>query len=327
MLDSDGLNQFEKGLNSSSSAEQMFVPAAITDPGCDREFNEDRYAAIESASGLVWLVCDGMGGVKGGELAAQLAIDAMKRSLENSLPAKASEALRDAVQEANRVIVLRRQNQAFAQMGTTLTAAMFYDREVVISNVGDSRAYVVGHDRIQQLTDDDTFVHELVKKGHITLEEAMSHPQAHVLTKAIGSDPALVATTQNYWIWDVERPVDQDYLVLVTDGLYSLVSDEEISQTVISYPPQMACTHLVELAKQRGGFDNITATIVPLVGRLHSRAPEGYVAPVPKVAEEKNKFDLAVVKSMMIKNLLMIIGLSIIALVLAIVLILISLSK
>src|SRR3954469_10788979 len=95
------------------------VPAAVTDTGCERELNEDRYAVIECPSGMAWLVCDGMGGVSGGELAAQIAIDAIRRDLLNYPPRDPEVALRSAVNESNRVIVLRRQNQAFSQMGTT----------------------------------------------------------------------------------------------------------------------------------------------------------------------------------------------------------------
>ena len=167
-----------------SSAE---VPAAITDVGCERETNEDRYAVIDSPMGKVWLVCDGMGGCLGGELAAQLAIDAIRRGLESREFASTSEALLAAVEEANRVIVLRRQNPAFSGMGTTVVAAMICGDEVVIAHAGDSRAYLVRDKEIQQLTVDHTYVQDLVERGQISDEEALSHPQAHVLTRCLGA--------------------------------------------------------------------------------------------------------------------------------------------
>lgn len=252
------------------------VPAAITDTGCERQLNEDRYAVIESPSGMAWLVCDGMGGEAGGELAAQIAIDAIRRDLEG-LPARPAEvALRSAVLEANRVIVLRRQNQAFAGMGTTVVAAIFDGAEVVIGHVGDSRAYLVRDSAIQQLTTDHTFVQTLVDSGQIKPEDALSHPQAHVLTRAIGSEPGLEVSLNKFWIWQVPEQTMPDLLVLCTDGLYSLVSEGEIANIISQHSPQHACVKLVELANSRGGFDNITLAVIPLPGQIRQEPPIGY---------------------------------------------------
>ncbi len=251
------------------------VPAAITDTG-ERELNEDRYAVIESRSGLAWLVCDGMGGATGGELAAQLAIDAIRRDLENLPPRPVEAALRGALLEANRVIVLRRQNQAFSQMGTTVVAALFNGSEVVVGHVGDSRAYLVRDGAIQSLTTDHTLVQELVNKGQIRADEALSHPQAHILTRAIGSEPALEIETSRFWIWDGRPGEVTDYLLLCSDGLYSLVSEGDIANVISQHPPKRACVKLVEMAKAQGGFDNITLAIIPLGGQLKQEPPSGF---------------------------------------------------
>lgn len=252
------------------------IPAAITDTGCERDLNEDRYAVIESPSGLAWLVCDGMGGQTGGELAAQLAIDAMRRDLEN-LPERPPElALKSAILEANRVIVLRRQNQAFSEMGTTIVAALFSGIEVVIGYVGDSRAYLIRDGAIQQLTTDHTYVQQLVDSGQIRPDEALAHPQAHILTRCIGAEPGLEVEIQKYWIWEVSNVEPKDNLVLCSDGLYSLVSEGEIANLLEQMSPQRACVKLVEIAKERGGYDNITVSIVPLGGQLRQEPPLGY---------------------------------------------------
>ncbi len=252
------------------------IPAAITDSGCERDLNEDRYAVVESPSGLAWLVCDGMGGSTGGELAAQLAIDAIRRHLE-SLPARPPEiALRDSVSEANRTIVLRRQNQAFSQMGTTIVAALFTGQEVVIGHVGDSRAYLIRDGAIQQLTTDHTYVQELVERGQIKPEDALSHPQAHILTRCIGSEPVLEFELQKYWIWEGKSGQATDILLLCTDGLYSLISEGEVAALASQESPQMACVKLVGLAKERGGYDNISVAIIPLAGQLRQEPPPGY---------------------------------------------------
>jgi PPM family protein phosphatase len=254
----------------------LLIPAALTDSGCEREFNEDRYAVIDSPSGLVWLVCDGMGGVTGGELAAQLAIETIRRDLERKPLRTAIEALESAIVEANRVIILRRQNELFSGMGTTLVGAIFQGPEVVLSHIGDSRAYLVSNkEKIRQLTVDHTYVQELVNSNKLAPEEALTHPQSHILTKCIGAEPGLEVEIQRYWIWPTEPGEKQEHLIFVTDGLYTLVDETEIVSIVSSEPPEEACVKLVELAKDRGGYDNITIAIIPLGGALKSEKPEG----------------------------------------------------
>ncbi|MCO6432198.1 MAG: protein phosphatase 2C domain-containing protein [Deltaproteobacteria bacterium] len=269
----------DKDNRTGDDARESDIPAAITDTGCERQLNEDRYAVIESHSGLAWLVCDGMGGVTGGELAAQLAIDAIRRDLENLPPRSSDVALKGAILEANRIIVLRRQNRAFAGMGTTIVSAIFNGPELVLASVGDSRGYLIRDGAIQQLTTDHTFVQELVDKGQIRPEDALSHPQAHILTRCIGSEPGLDVETRKYWIWQVPDTEPTDYLLLCTDGLYSLVSEGEMANIIASNTPQRACVQLVETAKARGGYDNITCAIIPLGGQLKSEPPIGYKSP------------------------------------------------
>jgi serine/threonine protein phosphatase PrpC len=135
---------------------------------------------------------------------------------------------------------------------------------------------------IQQLTVDHTYVQDLVERGAISSQEALSHPQSHVLTKCLGAEPRLELETQTLWVWDLEAGEVEDYLVLCSDGLYSLVSDKEIANSISNSSPQEACVHLVELAKSRGGFDNITLSILPLGGQLRDEAP-----PRPRKAERK----------------------------------------
>lgn len=254
-------------------------PAALTDVGCERTLNEDRYASIHSPSGTTWLVCDGMGGTTGGDLAAQLAIDAIHRELQGQSPRPPAVSIKSALLEANRIVVLRRQNQAFAQMGTTATAVQLLGSEIVIANVGDSRAYLIRDGAIRQLTVDHTYVQELVEKGELKEEEALSHPQAHILTRCLGAEPGIEIDLTQYWITPSTSEVRSsraDVLLLCSDGLYSLVEDGEIASIVESCPPTEACEQLVALAKERGGFDNITIAIIPLHGELSFEPPSGY---------------------------------------------------
>lgn len=272
-------------LGLSSRKREDHIPAAITDIGCEREINEDRYAVIDSPAGRAWIVCDGMGGSLGGELAAQLAIDAVRRALESRDFSSGDEAVRFAVEEANRTIVLRRQNPAFSAMGTTIVAALIQGNEVSITHAGDSRAYLIRNGEIQQLTVDHTYVQDLVERGAINAEEALSHPQSHVLTKCLGAEPRLELETQIYWVWGATDGEPEDRLLLCSDGLYSLVSDAEIAEMATRYSPQESCVQLVELAKSRGGYDNITLAVLPLGGQLHEERP----AKEPRSTQKKRK--------------------------------------
>jgi protein phosphatase len=214
-----------------------------------------------------------MGGATGGELAAQLAIDAIKRDLDKHGDAPVETALKNAIVEANRVIVLRRQNQAFASMGTTVVGVMFDGPEMAVVNIGDSRAYVVRGGLIQALTVDHTYVQQLVDRGEIRPEQALSHPQAHILTRCVGAEPGIEVDVKKFWVWSAAEGASKDRVVLCSDGLYSLVSENEIAQLVTRNSPQAACVKLVELAKARGGYDNITVSIIPLAGEVRSDPP------------------------------------------------------
>ena len=250
------------------------VPAAISDRGCERELNEDRYAIVESNSGTAWLICDGMGGVVGGDLAAQLAVDAMRRVLDQADQFSSEEALRTAVEEANRVIVLRRQNPAFSKMGTTVVAVIENQGQYDFVSVGDSRAYLVRGHSIEQLTHDHTYVQQLVDEGKLTKEEALDHPQGHVLTRCLGASPQLRPDFSRYWCWPLGADEMGDKIVLCSDGLYSLVDDQEIADAVSSLSPQESCAQLTESAKERGGHDNITIIVIPVAGRLAEEQPD-----------------------------------------------------
>jgi serine/threonine protein phosphatase PrpC len=268
---------------------QALQAAAVSDTGCERDLNEDRYAVIEGSAGVTWVVCDGMGGVSGGELAAQLAIDAMRRSLENAEGKTAEVALRAAIYEANRVIVLRRQNPEFSSMGTTIVAAIFDGSEVVIAHAGDSRAYLVRDHGIQSLTTDHTFVQELVDKGQISPEEALDHPQAHILTRCLGASPNLELSVQKFWIWAEPHKQSLDKIVLCSDGLYSLIEDEELGGIISDNSSANSCTMLIDLAIERGGFDNITVAVVPIEGQLRSEPPPASAAIVNKSRKKKKE--------------------------------------
>jgi serine/threonine protein phosphatase PrpC len=181
---------------------------------------------------------------------------------------------------------------------------------MALGNVGDSRAYVINQYGIRQLTVDHTYVQELVERGQIKPEEALSHPQAHILTRAIGSEPGLKSDVDRYWIWPSNNQSEHEVLLLCTDGLYSHVSDEEIALCIQNNNPQSACVELVDLAKQRGGYDNITIAVIPLGGILKDEPPLGLQDKVQKgLSALKTKKESADKKSYF-KTLLIILTLS-----------------
>ncbi len=254
----------------SSGRTATMLPAAITDIGCERDINEDRYSSVQLDGASVWVVCDGMGGAVGGELAAQLAIETIKRSIESSNGEVGPLELADAIQEANRVIVLRRQNPAFSGMGTTVVSALVTGEEMHVMHAGDSRAYSVGSNGIQQLTVDHTYVQDLVNKGMISEEEALVHPQSHVLTRCLGGELKVSLDIASY---SLIPSSELSFLMLCSDGLYSLVDDNEFHEIIFRSSPQEACITLVELARERGGYDNITVAVLPMQYELAEYQP------------------------------------------------------
>lgn len=269
------LEQFrgrKKDSEASVALDQQIAPAGLTDKGCKREANEDRYLIIESPVGSGYFVFDGMGGAPGGEAAAHLSQEATRRIFADASPEQGSEAvLWAALTKAHQSILMRRGSSEFSSMGTTVVGATVNQSQVLIASVGDSRAYVMNEGTSEQLTSDHTFVQQLVDEGHIQPQDALLHPQAHILTRCIGSAHEFEIDIRSFWIWPVEPGGSCDTLLLCSDGLYSLVTDEEMACIISRAPPSEACEKLIALALERGGYDNITALIIPLSGRLRTQ--------------------------------------------------------
>jgi protein phosphatase len=155
-------------------------------------------------------------------------------------------------------------------MGTTIVGVLIENSAVAIAHVGDSRAYLVQDNVMRQLTVDHTYVQQLVDRNEITREEALSHPRSHVLTQCLGSSPDITVDVDRYWIWPLQKGHSSDLIVLCSDGLYSMVAEDEILHVVMTLPPRKACEELIQLANSRGGYDNITVSIIPLHGNLRS---------------------------------------------------------
>ncbi len=232
--------------------------SAATDVGLRRRENEDRYALVPSLG--LYLIADGMGGHRAGQMASQLAAEASVRAVQalEGAAVSLSEKLRQVVACANREIFTTAQSQPQLKgMGTTFVAILASEGRVALAHVGDSRAYLVRGESIRPLTDDHSLVGELVRRREITREDAREHPHRHVLTCALGVRPNVQGDLIEM------TPQEGDVFALFSDGLTNHVRDEEIARAVSGTADlQQACDGLVSFANDRGGDDNITVVLV-----------------------------------------------------------------
>jgi protein phosphatase len=249
---------------------------AATDTGRQRRANED---ALLSRSPL-FVVADGMGGAQAGEVASQIAVEAFKRGLRNSLEPEA--ALAELTREANaRIHELSHSHTEQAGMGTTLTAMYVGEQDVAIAHVGDSRAYCLRDGELIRLTDDHSLVDELMRQGRLTPEEAEEHPQRSVITRALGPEGTVEVDTRSF------HARAGDVYLLCSDGLTTMLSEQELTRVLREHRPlRGAGEALIAAANAAGGRDNITVLLVRLedVGvapgtppglSSHSSGPDG----------------------------------------------------
>jgi serine/threonine protein phosphatase PrpC len=240
--------------------------AGLSDVGCQRENNEDRYAYWEPASeeqfqqkGRLAIVADGMGGYEGGQEASRIAVEVIEDVYGNTQGSDPQALLIAGFHLAHhRIQEYAAEHPDLLGMGTTCTAIAMLGHLLYYAHVGDSRLYLVRDSKISRLTRDHSYVGRLIENGMISPEEAESHPQRHILTAAMGAGAVIAPDAP-------EQPIQLepgDVLVLCTDGLWSLLSESEIIRTVKDSPPSDACRDLVEMAKQHGGPDNITVQVV-----------------------------------------------------------------
>ena len=237
----------------------------VTDVGLVRKENQDAYLVREcTATGhTICVVCDGMGGAAGGQLASKIATETFTSELEKVLtpdmtPEQLEAASSYAVALANAAIqAAAAENEAYQNMGTTLVAAVSYAGGVVVTNVGDSRAYHVTEDGITRITKDHSLVERMVDMGDITEEEARRHPSRNLITRALGPDAD--AQCDGY-VCPVKAG---EYLLLCTDGLVGTVTDQEMLFEVIhGSGPDSCLNRLMEIAKSQGAPDNVTAVLM-----------------------------------------------------------------
>ncbi|MCC8064357.1 MAG: Stp1/IreP family PP2C-type Ser/Thr phosphatase [Clostridiales bacterium] len=229
----------------------------ITDQGRVRTQNQDAFYEWTDGAYAVLLVCDGMGGAKAGNIASTLAVQQFAEDLAQSRGG-VQERLRGALARANEAVYTRsRQDAACQGMGTTLVAAFAGEGRAYFINVGDSRAYYLTPAGIRQVTRDHSLVAELVECGRLTEEEARSHPNRNVITRALGTARDVIGD-----VFEVELE-EGSMLLLCSDGLSNLVTPEEMLQTAMAEGGVAdCCARLVALAMERGAPDNVTVVML-----------------------------------------------------------------
>jgi PPM family protein phosphatase len=228
---------------------------SATDTGRRRRANEDALLARAP----LFVVADGMGGARAGEVASRIAVESFRGGLD-ATGSSPEEVLAARALAANaRIHELSRSDADHAGMGTTLTAVYVGEEEVAIAHVGDSRAYCLREGELQRLTDDHSLVDELIREGRLTPEEAEDHPQRSIITRALGPEAAVEIDTHSY------RGRAGDVYLLCSDGLTSMVPEARVAQALISNPGlRDAGEALIALANAAGGRDNITVVLVRL---------------------------------------------------------------
>ena len=234
-----------------------------SDIGKKRVRNEDSFRFGQCEDGVVWaVVCDGMGGAKGGQTASTIAADMVGRKIEkcyNTLMTDLSieNLLLSAITTANVAIFDRAvSDESLEGMGTTIVSCVIKNNVACIAHVGDSRAYIISDGEIRQITRDHSLVQEMYDKGQLTKEQFEHHPNKNIITRALGIEEEVDID------FDTVDVKNDDVLILCTDGLCGCVSDQDILHTYLDSDFENLAATYIELANNNGGRDNITVVAI-----------------------------------------------------------------
>jgi serine/threonine protein phosphatase PrpC len=274
---------------------QAHLPVvALTHPGMKGKNNEDRYAvsafqldAHKAVPVLLALLCDGIGGHRAGEVAAEMAVNRISQRIADSDASHPTHIIEDAVQEASHEIYVRAQSNTNQRgMGSTLACVWIIGRRVFTATIGDSRIYLLRQGVIHQLSTDHTWIQEALMNGLITPEQVKGHPNAHVIRRYLGSPtpPRVDFRLRLSGLEDdIHAEANQgmqlqpgDFLILCSDGLSDLVEEREIQAAYLEQPMDAASQALVDLANERGGHDNITLISIAIPQRVPVPAKAGF---------------------------------------------------
>lgn len=222
-----------------------------THQGLVRTSNQDSWLAESALYG----VADGMGGHRGGETASRVALEVFRNAVGKKKPGE--DALRRAVEAANRrVYEMSLQDESLQGMGTTMSVLWTRKDRLLIAHVGDSRVYRFRAGELVQITDDHSFVAELVRKNVITPEMAKSHPHRNIITRAVGVDPVVEVDV-------LEQTMEPgDIWLVCSDGLHGMVEDAEIQQILAEMDLDEAAERLLSRSLENGGYDNVTLVLI-----------------------------------------------------------------
>lgn len=235
----------------------------MTNRGYKRRENED-YFLIRNDEYHYAIVCDGMGGHKGGKTASTLAVKTMAEHVDELINGEeelSEKFIARAIRDVNKkVYKTAAEDVDLFGMGTTLSMMVFCSDRILVGHVGDSRIYRLRDDELLQVTDDDSFVNMLVKGGEITKEEAKTHPKRSLITKAVGTSKEIEPTVMTLEI------VENDLYLICSDGLSSMIEDEDIGKVLIDETrnKEEKNEKLIALALEAGGHDNITCVLAQL---------------------------------------------------------------
>lgn len=234
-----------------------------TDIGKVRSANEDSFDFGKFDDGTAWaVVCDGMGGVRGGQLASSLATemigDKIRKCYNKLMPVYSFENIFLSTITTANVIVNDRSytDTEFQGMGTTIAAAIVKDNQVCIAHVGDSRVYKITADGITQITKDHSLAQEMLDSGQITQEEFENYPKKNIITRALGIDDKIEID------FDFTELAEGEALLLCSDGLSGLLSDKELFDIYKNNDFELLCDEYIKAANDKGGYDNITAVVM-----------------------------------------------------------------
>lgn len=239
----------------------MLTSFSRTDIGSVRKLNQDYvYTTQEKIGNLtnLFIVADGMGGHAAGDYASRTAVESIVECIENSFEKNSLKLLSKAVEAANKAVYTEALlDRKLEGMGTTIVAATFVGRYLQAINVGDSRLYVIDADGIRQVSVDHSLVEEMIRSGGIAREQARNHPDKNIITRAVGVKKTVEPDTYT------EELKDGDVVLLCSDGLTNMVTDDEIKEIVNQAADvSEAGKRLVEKANENGGRDNISAVLI-----------------------------------------------------------------
>ncbi|AKN29418.1 protein phosphatase [Clostridium carboxidivorans P7] len=232
----------------------------LSDIGNVRKINEDSVGFYQNENFDIYVIADGMGGHNAGEVASKLAVDTTIDYVKSFVSFISIESMKDTLKSGiklanEKIFSLSKSNSELNGMGTTITACLVKENKMIVANVGDSSCFIMKYDGIIKITKDHSLVQQLVDEGSITEEEAVSHPNKNIITRALGTNIDVDIDIFEANLSDTLK------IILCTDGLSNGVSLNEMYDIIMNNNNQGACKQLIELSKLKGGRDNISVIV------------------------------------------------------------------